>query len=456
MMTPRKTATLLLLLDTLSVLVSFNAVAWMREIAAPGHWILLPLIGPLVFFIAGLYLIDGYRERTDMLSLDYTSQHVIAVVGAIVATLLLTFAVIPANYPLQGSRAVILLGFAGAIPLSLSYRRSLYLRQIQHQSRRQLLFIGDPASSETFHDECNRNGFDRPVIYADVAASAPSSDPSARPRRAFGEVLDEIRNGTLTLEAIVLRESGRELPEDVSQTLVELYFQGVPTYTLELFHQVYWRKIPLYRLNQTWLFQEGFKIAREPVFERLKRATDIGLSLFGLALAAPVIAVAAALVRLEDGGPALFRQRRIGRNRVGFTLVKLRSMRILPADRASGEETDEVRITRIGRWLRSTRIDELPQLWNVLLGEMSLIGPRAEWDERVRAYEREIPCYHFRHLVKPGITGWAQVNHPYGASLDNTLRKLEYDLYYIRHFSFLLDASIVLKTIHTMLFGKGR
>ena len=455
-MTPRKTATLLLFLDTLSVLVSFNAVAWMREIAAPGHWILLPLVGPLAFFIAGLYLIDGYRERTDMLSLDYTSQHIIAVVGAMVATLLLTFAVIPANYPLQGSRAVILLGFAGAIPLSLSYRRSIYLRQIRHRSRRQLLFIGDPASSETFHDECNRNRFDRPVIYADVVASAPSRDPSARPRRAFCEVLDEIRNGTLTLEAIVLRESGRELPEDVSQKLVELYFQGVPTYTLELFHQVYWRKIPLYRLNQTWLFQEGFTIAREPVFERLKRATDIGLSLFGLLFAAPVIAAAAVMIRLDDGGPAFFRQRRIGRNRVGFTLVKLRSMRVRPADPAPMEQADKHRITRTGRWLRSTRIDELPQLWNVLRGDMSLIGPRAEWDELVQTYERDIPCYHFRHLVKPGITGWAQVNHPYGASLDNTLRKLEYDLYYIRHFSFLLDASIVLKTIHTMILGKGK
>jgi len=97
-----------------------------------------------------------------------------------------------------------------------------------------------------------------------------------------------------------------------------------------------------------------------------------------------------------------------------------------------------------------------PQLWSVLCGDMSLIGPRAEWDRLVVDYERDIPCYYFRHLVKPGITGWAQINYPYGANLADTLRKLEYDLYYIRHFSFRLDASIVLKTIHVMLFGKGR
>ncbi len=108
------------------------------------------------------------------------------------------------------------------------------------------------------------------------------------------------------------------------------------------------------------------------------------------------------------------------------------------------------------RFLRNTRLDEVPQLWNVLTGEMSLIGPRAEWVRLVHNYEQQIPCYHFRHLVKPGITGWAQVSYHYGENLEDTLRKLEYDLYYIRYFSFVLDASIMLKTIHLMLFGKGR
>jgi len=119
-------------------------------------------------------------------------------------------------------------------------------------------------------------------------------------------------------------------------------------------------------------------------------------------------------------------------------------------------QKNDHRITRLGSFLRASRLDEVPQLWNVLVGDMSLIGPRAEWVRLVEDYEKQIPCYHFRHLVKPGITGWAQVNYPYGANLEDTLRKLEYDLYYIRYFSFVLDASIVLKTIHIMLFGKGR
>jgi lipopolysaccharide/colanic/teichoic acid biosynthesis glycosyltransferase len=117
---------------------------------------------------------------------------------------------------------------------------------------------------------------------------------------------------------------------------------------------------------------------------------------------------------------------------------------------------NDPRITGLGRALRKFRLDELPQLWNVLRGEMSLIGPRAEWTKCVELYEKKIPFYHFRHLVKPGITGWAQVNYPYGESEEDALEKLKYDLYYIRHYSLKLDAMIILKTVHTMLFRRGR
>ena len=114
------------------------------------------------------------------------------------------------------------------------------------------------------------------------------------------------------------------------------------------------------------------------------------------------------------------------------------------------------RVTSLGTFLRKTRLDELPQLWNVLIGDMSLIGPRPEWVKLVEDYELVVPHYHFRHLVRPGITGWAQVNYPYGASVEDSLQKLSYDLYYIRNFSLRLDAEVTLKTLHVMFFGKGR
>lgn len=451
----RRHAILLFLLDAASLVLAFNVLAWLRGISPTGHWLLLPLVGPLIFLTIAIHLVDGYKERTDMLSLDYTSLHAIAVAAATVATLLLTFAVIPANFPLQGSRLVILLGFGVMLPLTLGCRRFLHLRWLRRHRLRHLLYIGPPSSCEAFHAECAHHAFDRKVIFA-IAGDGSVAPPLAGSLevRPIEECLVAIKKGKIDVEAIVVPDAAFELPPELSDALLGLYFSGVPTYTVELFHQIYWRKISLVQLNQAWLFRDGFQMAREPVFVRLKRLFDILISALGLIVAAPVILLCALAIRISDGAPAFFRQRRVGRNRSRFILVKLRTMREASAHAPSVSDDD--RITPIGRFLRATRLDELPQLWNVLRGEMSLIGPRAEWEELVDSYERQIPCYHFRHLVKPGITGWAQVNHPYGVTLDNTMRKLEYDLYYIRHFSFVLDASILLKTVHIMLFGKGR
>ncbi|MGC4071618.1 MAG: exopolysaccharide biosynthesis polyprenyl glycosylphosphotransferase [Nibricoccus sp.] len=454
----RKMAIGLLVLDTYALAFVFNIVGWLWGVGDLRNPVFDPLVVPLLLFIIAVFLIDGYRQRTDMAGLDYTSMHALALLAAMAATLLVTFTILPPGYTLQQSRAVVAISFAILIPLTLSYRRWIHLRYINERRDRRFVFIGDTESREIFREECVRAGMKQSVIYVSSRAEdplAPLDAGTMSPISGLSSVLRDIKNGSLPVEAIILRETSRELNSEASQQLVDFYFDGIPTYTLELFHQVYWRKIPLYRINQTWLFQEGFRVAREPVFERIKRLSDIALSLIGLILCAPLLATAAVLIRLEDNGPVFFRQNRIGRHRIPFCLFKLRTMKVQNEGALYTAEGDS-RITRVGRILRATRIDEFPQLINVLRGEMSLIGPRAEWDRLVSGYEKQIPCYHFRHLVRPGITGWAQVNYPYGANLDDTLRKLEYDLYYIRHFSFTLDASIILKTIHVMLFGRGR
>lgn len=456
---PRNIALGLVALDVGASVLVFNLVNHFRGLASSGDVEVLRLAAPTIALGVAIHLIQGYRMRTDMLSVDYASQHIIALVGATLATLLLSFAVVPAGYELapQSSRIVIGLSFLILIPLTLAYRRIIYLRVIASHGVRYVVFLGDAASFELFRTECRTMNMSQGVIYSiPNAESAPPWADAQNERRVFSEVLEDIQSGTLAVEAIVLRETARELPPEISRQLVQLYFSGVPTYTLELFHEVYWQKIPLYRLNQTWIFQAGFQIAREPVFERIKRFSDILFSLTGIGLAAPLLVAAAIAIWLEDRGAVFFVQTRIGKNHQPFPLFKLRTMR--PSDKPGDPYTrpGDTRITTVGKFLRATRIDEFPQLWNVLRGDMSLIGPRAEWDRLVEDYEREISCYHFRHLVKPGITGWAQVNYPYGASMEDTIRKLEYDLYYIRHFSFRLDATIVLKTIHVMLFGKGR
>ena len=454
-------AVLLALLDFAALVLAFNlAVAGYLHRPNELGLVFIPLLAPFAILILALYLIDGYKSRTDMISVDYTSHHLIALGSTLVATLLLTYAIIPGGYPLQQSRVVIVLSFFLLTPVTLGYRRLLYQLQLRRRGHRTLIFWGNRVSCVLFQEECAKVGFDLPVVFSTSDATAVGEAGDGLKLELFEDILARVQQGTFAAEAIVLRESNRELRTELAEQLVNLYFAGVPTYTLELFHQVYWQKIPLYRIYPTWLFQEGFQVAREPVFERLKRLNDIVLSLVGLLLSAVPIALAALFIKLEGGGPVFFMQTRIGKNHRPFRLIKLRTMRQPKTDQAVSADLytqkDDPRITHVGKFLRAMRLDELPQLWNVLRGDMSLIGPRAEWDRLVENYSRQIPCYHFRHLVKPGITGWAQVNYPYGASLDDTIRKLEYDLYYIRHFSFMLDASIVLKTMHIMLFGKGR
>jgi exopolysaccharide biosynthesis polyprenyl glycosylphosphotransferase len=439
----RRTALLLLAADLVTVAVAFNLVTFLRVSSSTAF--LWPVTAPALVYVLALYLIDGYGARANMLSLDYASLHLIAAFFAALITLFLTFAFIPAGFELQSSRAAILLSFGLIGPVTLAYRRLFYERTVASRSGRKLVFVGEKNDFEDFCTECARMGTELPLLHADASDKY----------RSFEAIIQSIAEEKFLVEAIVVKESGRELPADIPMKLVQLYFAGIPTYTLEIFHQVYWRKIPLYRINPIWLFQDGFKVAREPVFERIKRCSDIALAIIGLVLSLPIIALAALAIKVDDRGSVFFAQTRIGKHKVPFKLLKLRTMRVSGPAADPYTKPGDARITRAGRLLRAGRLDELPQLWNVLMGQMSLIGPRAEWDRLVAEYEREIPSYHFRHLVKPGITGWAQVNYRYGSGVEDTLRKLEYDLYYIRNFSFMLDASIVLKTLHVMLLRKG-
>lgn len=188
-----------------------------------------------------------------------------------------------------------------------------------------------------------------------------------------------------------------------------------------------------------------------------RRALDVALAALGLLLAAPLALLVAAAIKLESRGPVLYRQERVGRNGRLFTLAKFRSMR-QDAEARSGPVwagADDPRITRVGRWLRKLRIDELPQLWSVIRNDMSLVGPRPERPYFVQELERSIPGYGQRHVVKPGVTGWAQINYSYGNSIDDAFIKLQYDLYYVKHRSLALDIAILLRTVKVIVLRQG-
>jgi exopolysaccharide biosynthesis polyprenyl glycosylphosphotransferase len=209
-------------------------------------------------------------------------------------------------------------------------------------------------------------------------------------------------------------------------------------------------RVPVEQISGVRFFQINCS-GNSAISHSAKRTVDMVGATVGMLLTAPLVAAAAILIRLGSPGPVLYSQTRVGRFGQSFKIWKLRSMRMgAERDGVQWASKNDGRVTRIGRILRLTRLDEVPQFYNVLRGEMSIIGPRPERPEDLA---KEIPFYKHRHILRPGITGWAQINYPYGASKDDALNKLEYDLYYIKHASILLDLQVLLRTIGVVMKG---
>lgn len=241
-----------------------------------------------------------------------------------------------------------------------------------------------------------------------------------------------------------------------ARTLLDLKLAGVPVFEAASFLERTERRLPVELLTaEDLVFARGFSQGR--VDRCLKRALDIAASLFLLVVALPIIALAAICIRLDSRGPVFYRQERVGQGGRTFFLTKLRTMRV-DAEKAGEPQWARVgdsRVTRVGRLLRKCRVDELPQIFSVLRGEMSFVGPRPERAFFVERLERQIPFYRLRLIAKPGITGWAQVRYPYGASVEDARAKLEYDLYYLKNRTLFLDLSVIFHTVRHVLMGKG-
>jgi sugar transferase (PEP-CTERM system associated) len=252
---------------------------------------------------------------------------------------------------------------------------------------------------------------------------------------------------------VSLSDARGKLPMD---KLLDMRLQGVRFEHLATVYEKYTGKIAVDDLRPSWLiFSEGFRKSR--LQDLLKRALDVTFAAVSLVVALPLMALIALAVRLSSPGPVFYHQERVGQHGRVFVLHKFRSM-YMDAERESGAvwaKAGDTRVTGVGRFLRRTRLDELPQLWNVLCGHMSIVGPRPERPEFVTALTKQIPYYGQRHVVRPGLTGWAQVRYTYGASVEDALMKLQYDLYYIKHRSLAFDIFIMLKTVKTVLMRKG-
>ena len=244
----------------------------------------------------------------------------------------------------------------------------------------------------------------------------------------------------------------------IQNELMKARLSGVRVYDLTDFYEMAWQKVPVLNINKKWfVFSHGFDLIHNPIGIRIKNLIDILVALVGLIITSPIILFTSILILLESRGPIIYKQVRTGVNGKPFTVYKFRSMR-KDAEKKGAQwaSQNDDRITRIGKIIRKLRIDELPQLMNILKGEMSFIGPRPERPEFDKTLEAKIPYYNLRNSLKPGMTGWAQVMYPYGASIEDSRQKLEYDIYYIKNYSLLLDLTILIRTIKVILHLAGR
>jgi exopolysaccharide biosynthesis polyprenyl glycosylphosphotransferase len=416
---------------------------------------------PILVLIICMALVGGYRSRSDFASLRYASEHLIAFLFGMPIAGLALYAVASFGPAATSSRgifvsSVILLAFA-----TLLIRRILWFATKSSRSLGKFLVIFDERLGPVFHRDYSASPQHQGLRY--VASQRElrgkpvggEGSPSAFVEAAhLLPYLDS--ESAVGYEAIVLAADPDKLPAGILKRLSEINFEHLPVYTMEAFYQGYWDRFPLHLVNDSWPLETEFVLVQHSVYSTIKMVLDFLVALLLLIAASPLLLLSAVAIAVLDGFPIIYSQPRTGLHQRPFTLYKFRTMKV-GSDKGDGYTREgDSRVSRLGTFLRKSRLDELPQLWNVLKGDMSMIGPRAEWVRLVADYERQIPHYHYRHLVRPGITGWAQVNYPYGASLDDTLVKLSYDLYYIRNFSLRLDAEVILKTLHVMSFAKGR
>ncbi|HCY86020.1 MAG TPA: capsular biosynthesis protein CpsE [Desulfobacteraceae bacterium] len=321
-----------------------------------------------------------------------------------------------------------------------------------------IILIGSGGLAHDIYTEIANNidcGYTISVMIPDTIDDtyAVEIDPAVTVRSSKSKLRKLARTHNVKKIVVALNEMRGNFPTD---ELVDCRTGGIEVLTGSSFYETLSGKVVVTKMPPSWLiFSDGFKKSRTRTF--LKRVEDILLSIIMLILLSPLLVVVSILIKIDSPGPLFFSQDRVGRYKKEYTMRKFRSM-VDNAEKETGPVwalDNDSRVTRVGGFIRKFRIDELPQLWEVLTGKMSLVGPRPEREFFTRELETKIPFYNQRFNVKPGITGWAQISYDYGATVEDAVEKLNYDLFYIKNMSLMLDVVIILRTVKTVLFGKG-
>ncbi len=443
---------LILFAGDLAVLVAAFQVpelseTWIAEGATLPRLVLVVVLAAFVLNLGGLYDARIHMGRRELLARLLTCQ---VVVGLLVAAVGFAFPSLR-----LGRAAFLQIGAAATVGL-IAWRVT-WIGPFSHRRIRvRVLVLGTGAIGKVIAGLVETGARPFSIVgFLDDNPNAPETVPT--PYALLGKIQDLPALVEETRPDLIVVAQMNRRGNFPAKALIDCRMRGIQVEDWPTFYEKETGKILVTDLRPSWLiFSDGF--VKTPRTEIVKRLVDVALSLVGIVLALPVMGLVAAAVKLESRGPALFRQPRLGQNGRVFILNKFRSMQE-DAERDTGPvwaQQRDPRVTRVGAVLRKTRLDELPQLFNVLIGDMSFIGPRPERPEFVYDLQKQIPFYMERLSVKPGITGWAQVKYQYGSSVEDALEKLQYDLYYIKNLSLFLDLLILISTIQVVLFARGR
>ena len=405
-----------------------------------------------VFCLTSFYLFDLYdfvvmHDRRELV------LRMLQALGLAWIALALTFYVLP---QVMIGRGVTLISLPLALFLMVGWRLAIHWILGHPELGERILIVGSgPFAVEIARETLERKdaGF-RVIGFVD-------NDPALVGKSLINP---KVIGLTSELSSLVTRESidrivvaiGDRRGQFPTQELLKLSLSGeVSIEESAAFYERLTGRVLLDMIRPSWLiFSSRGRRARFD--ELIRTCMHRAVALVGAILSLPIATVTAILIKLESRGPVLYRQERVGKQGRIFTVMKFRSMRVnAEKDGPVWAKTDDQRMTRVGRIIRKIRVDEIPQFWNILCGDMNFVGPRPERPHFVEQLAQEIPYYEQRHLIAPGLTGWAQIKYPYGASIDDARQKLQYDLYYIKNQNLALDATILFETIKTILFGKG-
>jgi sugar transferase (PEP-CTERM system associated) len=407
------------------------------------------LLSLIVAYMASFYIFDFYNIRY-----KFRSSKFLASMGGAFGLAYLFAILCFYVFPYKLGRGVFLISWAltGLLVYGLRFVYSTFFKL--SEPRRNVLVLGNGATIDTIIAPLKDDPEYRLTAILDKETVkeklSHETDPNSKVTFAKFVEQNKINDIVVSFEA--------NNSSELERALVSCRMQGIDCYTVESFYERLLEKLPVLMLNDRWfLMSGGFDKLGSRFYKTLKRTFDFVIATMILIISLPVTFIVSLLIPLTSKGPIFFIQERLGAGKKPFKIIKFRTM--LHNAEANGPQwaqNDDGRVTKLGRVLRRTRLDELPQLINVFKGEMSLIGPRPEREYFIDQLTAQIPFYSLRFFVKPGITGWAQVNFRYGADEKDAVEKLRYELYYIKNQSLFLDFRILLKTIRVVLIGAGR